>query len=725
MMEAVSWSALNATIRAGHTTLGTRPARAASIVAMRTLLLLALAVSAGASEVQLRISLPEGRGAFCRGEAIPVTLTFSGLTEKSHRLVTMPADRASHAAVYDKFSVSPEEGAEDPMARWGAPLLASSLTPAGQPSHAKPATVTVHLNEWFRFRAPGRYTVQLRSGRVIEHDGGEKFEPLFLDSNALEIEIVEPPEGWAQQTLASAVAALEAGAPMSHSLADNQHRLALRYLGTPEAARALARLSARAETGIEAALRMSPHPEAAIEEMERLIADPHTPVRASWLQTLIQLGVRAGLPPLDPHAERDPKYMSRYAAERARCTALMLDALPRKEGEARLVTTTALYHLGAPISVAMLRDLLLAAPPGAGIDPFNLLGSLWPVIASPDIGPFLDQILANSQGALRQLAYRRLFELDPAGARRRLIDELRTDPMALAPYSTLPLPDGELPELDARLTELLKSENPPWPLVTRFGTPVLLPDVLAAMDRVQAPCLSDPIFYLLRVAPDEGRRRFHARREHEAKCGSLPIPGDSPLLFNSALEDLFIADLAHADARRRTSAASTLFRRGTPRARQPLWQAMERWRASLGEQTTDLPQEVRNEEVHLAMAIQSARGWVAAAEDLDRLERLCATDHCRANVRSHRETLAKPVGMHHNPGSPLDEVHLGSHIVKVPEGVRERLLLYPPGRTFLIRLADRDSWAIQRFEERLRAVFDEAGRTLTIDDAQDSLRSFR
>ncbi|HRJ22047.1 MAG TPA: hypothetical protein PLF84_23590, partial [Bryobacteraceae bacterium] len=574
--------------------------------------------------------------------------------------------------------------------------------------------VRVFLNEWARFRSPGRYSVEAKTTRW-QRPGAER---TALQSNSIEIEVVEAPEGWAEATLARAVKTLEGAGWGPVSMEGREATRLLRYLGTPEATRALARMSTRvSDKSMALALWTTPHRALAIDEMERLLGDPAAAIHAPFLQTLLELAV-AGTPLANKVGVAPDASVMRGRMERmARYLEIVREALPRKRPEVRVATALTLEQLRAPIGVEALRETLVAAPPLGQQEQYGLLTQLWPVIASPDVGPLLEKLAAEGVGATRALAYRRLLEIDPEAGRRRILEELRGAGLGSSSVLFVSiLPDRELRELDEALIEKLRQPNPPWMVISRYGTRTLLPAVLAAMDRDPGGCHWEAIIYLLRVAPEEGRRRLEEDRRSKTWCGHFTVSSYSGAAMSEALEDVLIGELESGDAQRRIQAVQALSRFGTGRAEAPLWKAMERWRASMEAAPGAMTNEQQGEEMGLAMALSRGQGWLATAERLARVTGLCVSEQCRKTVESLRIQLGRPVRLGYMPGAMPEEWMLGTHQVRVPEGLRERLKMYGPEVEFMLHLPYRDSWLMRRMETQIREVFDEAGRKLTVAD---------
>jgi len=683
--------------------------------AMRALFILLIAVTGFAAEVELRISTGDGRNRYYIGEEIPIVLRFEGPAGQVLNVMPAQAERLPGAPGWDEFRVTPEEGVEDPVGALhaGARGVAGSFG-RSMGRNQGVVEVRVFLNEWARFRSPGRYSVEVKSLRWQKVEA----ERTALQSNAIEIEVVEAPEGWAEATLARAVKTLEGAGWGPVSMEGREATRLLRYLGTPEATRALARMSTRvSDMSVALALWTTPHRALAVEEMERLLGDPGAAIHPPFVQTLLELAV-AGTPLANRVGVAPDASVMRGRMERmARYLEIVRESLPRKRPEVRVATALTLERMRAPIEVEALRETLVSAPAMGQQDQYGLLTQLWPVIASPDVGPLLEKLAAKGVGATRALAYRRLLEIDSEAGRRRILEELRgAGPGSSSVLFVSILPDRELRELDEALIEKLRHPGPPWMVIARYGTRTLLPAVLAAMDRDPGGGHWEAIVYLLRVAPEEGRRRLEEGRRSKTWCGHFTVSSYSGAAMSEALEDVLIEELESGDVQRRIQAVQALSRFGTGRAEAPLWKAMERWRASMEAAPGAMTNEQQSEEMGLAMALSRGQGWLASAERLARLTGLCVSEQCRKTVESLRMQLGRPVRLGYMPGAMPEEWMLGTHQVRVPEGLRERLKMYGPEVEFIVQLPHRDSWLMRRMETQIREVFDEAGRKLTVGD---------
>lgn len=685
---------------------------------MRLLFALVLCALTCMAEVRVHLSTASGRSSFFMGEGIEVALRFEaeGLDGAGDlRVIDGSGDRAAADLGLDQFIVTPEEGAEDPLRDRYA--YEQSMGPCSRVHLALDQRVKVFLNEWVSFRRPGKYTVMVRSRRLVRLSQTEPEQPVWAASNVIEIEIQAPPPGWVAETLANARMKLAESMPLPGNSRWNDAVRTIRYLETPEAARVMVELSTTSDLpSMTRALWTNPHRNVVIEAMEKQLAEPETSVNIYWLETLARLSASREMP-YPPPRIGSREYGVVYSKYREQYNATALRALPRKQGWARVQTAMTLHRNRAPIPLETMRQILLSAPEGSHFDDHGLFADLWPVIASPEIGPFVERFSARADRTPAPM--QRLYEIDPEKARALIIEQIRTGGPSSLLRTHFILPDRELPELDEYFIEQLESGNPPWALIDRYATRQVRTAVLHALDSSSGGCVSRGILYLLRVNPEEGRRRLAAFREKRPdgiQC-SFSIPDPRRAFISEGLEDVLIADLAGSDAEARRSAVGVLGDAGAERAEPHLWRAMEKWRASLGEPPAALNSQQQGEEHSFQMALLSAWGWTVTPERLDRFVRLCVSDGCRTSVANRRKSLDQPVQLYFSDSGGRAEFSIGgSHTVTTREQLRERIRKYPPGTEFTVQLPYRGTWAMDRLERQLRESFDAEGRELQVKD---------
>jgi hypothetical protein len=197
-------------------------------------------LASAVKDVQVTITIPDGRTSFREGQIIPLAPSFTSTADKRYWADNRNYDRSGRLSV-EAYRVEPE--ARDPLAdyfRVGA-FMGGGLGNTQQVSE-KPFTATAELNEW-RQPAPGHYRLYVVSYRVWRPpDPGEatpydRVSPT-LRSNTIDFEIIEADANWRDKQLQDATAAYQNPAD------DEQQKAArkLRFLNTTPSVETLAKL---------------------------------------------------------------------------------------------------------------------------------------------------------------------------------------------------------------------------------------------------------------------------------------------------------------------------------------------------------------------------------------------------------------------------------------------------------------------------------------------------
>lgn len=284
------------------------------------------------SDLKLTIRTHGGRSVFQIGETIGLELLFSSTTPKKYLI-----DIASYPL--DRAAVAPLSGWDNPLGdfhRLCPAMTAVSVLGGTLPLSRKPMTLSLTLNDSVRFKDPGQYQITVESQRV----GIAKTKTLLtISSNRLPITITPAAEQWQEQTLTNAVRVLDLTASAADRTPDQytarwQATDILRYLGTPAAARELARqLKSEDPTfhhGFLSALMESPARDAVLQEMEGLLADRDFPVDDHFLcaMSFVALG-----PIRTAQTETDLKKLETRFRDELR------SAIPNKQGLALEVSS--------------------------------------------------------------------------------------------------------------------------------------------------------------------------------------------------------------------------------------------------------------------------------------------------------------------------------------------------------------------------------------------------
>jgi hypothetical protein len=275
--------------------------------------------------VFLTIRTADGRTRFGQNEIVRLDMAFSGRAAGLHALNLATYDRSGRLGI-DRVCIDPADGTVDPLGDYYASFgfVGGGLS-GGRNLAPDPFVLQLDVNEWHRFVRPGRYRMQVRSGRVGPPPfGGPTHEREAVTSNWLEVEIVPPGPPLTEAELAAASARV------------------LRFLDTREAAVEMARrlLYSQAEAhrvGAEAfecrfGLYASPHRSFILGKMEHMLANATATVNPGFVQTLATLSA------MIEHPARTGDFMARFRAMKdaeLRYGELAREAQRRAAGEKR------------------------------------------------------------------------------------------------------------------------------------------------------------------------------------------------------------------------------------------------------------------------------------------------------------------------------------------------------------------------------------------------------
>lgn len=725
------------------------------------------AMAANPPGVSLTLSLPPGRAQFRQGEVIPLTAVFASRLSKAYRLNAGPGLSGSGDRELpwnsDTFQVDNTIGAVDPLAAYYAHEFGVSYSGGGpqfQDLTAQPTSIPYTLNEWLRFDVPGHYRVYLTSGRVVDvgknRPGIFPFQGRPTTSNAVDLEILPHDPALDAQTLQQALPLFnEEGFHSSTQIARQAAVRAVRFLGTPEAVRAMvARYGYPTdyEQGNYFSYRQTrlglfgfPQPSVVIKEMDRQIADPDFPIFRVFLEDMAQTQFFAAFPqPLSPYPAADPVKIHPWYAARAHFSAVLAAlteqnrqslalAVDAKQGKAQAISLYALlradyahpetteYAGWARGLVPIFDDLTLEQQN-------NLLGDdLWCKINKPILLPLLRRLYArpsspdlepgtfegNERIEFYSLILRRLTELSPVEGRALLLAEIKS----LRPRVDLPtlcsLPDRTMPSLDdtlaAKMESCLKNRGSRWyepQLVRRYATQAVLPRIKSAYEKddINWGPDGDPnlLAYFLRTDRVYGVKQietalasrtgqFHYRYILSDVAALIPSPDPD-------VERLAIAHLHDPDPEVIVDAVKTLGTYGSSAAEAPLWARMREWhRQEVGkaEQDTSTSGEL---EYALLQALATAPGWLTNRAKLQTLQSLCITEGARANVASFLHGWTEPIRISFEEWRGMWSVAQYGDLPLLPV-LENKLVQFPRGTKFRL-----SSWTFSSPAQQTQAL---------------------
>jgi hypothetical protein len=613
------------------------------------------------TDLQVQFRSVTGSNRFRIGEVIPVEVLLSSPAPNRY-LEPCALFRESNfgfprCRFYSRwsFTITPETGWADYTKEFGGPGTQGGPTFAVPPHYltTQPVTSSYVLTNRFRFDKPGEYTIhfQLDVGADDEETKAQAHPPGTSVTREIVLEIVPADADWQKEIVRKGTEAWFGPSPRetnppSQSLLDyKQTKLALCTLGTPEAARVLAKGVLPSYREAENCLRRSPSLSAGIEEMRRLLVDPDIAVTPDFFSVLVRLNteefrrVGAFVPTQDiVNTERDVLFV----------------ALLRKRGDAQIASLA-----------TILRNPLRTELNGGG-DAFDLpfptqvidmaadnfdrlpqetrellLEDGWIRIRSPLMLPAVRRAAEAGDGP----ALLRWRELEPEAATEFIRKELLCPQPRFSSYY-LRLPEASLSAQENQIAanfvafatlnddhDLVHSAS----LLHRYATGAVLPAVLPFIDSklIEWPCsIQVPVLaFLLKVSPEQAAPRVERvlgipRTEvcTSRLLTTLGLLEPGPVLQRIALAQVEAGTLDADDG------ALYLRRHAPPELKATIWHVLEQWQGRFvssgaekrwhnGSATSD-DRAKHDLAMELTTAFESAQGWVLTPEDEKQLETL-------------------------------------------------------------------------------------------------------
>jgi hypothetical protein len=548
---------------------------------------------------------------FAMGEKIPLVLRFSSSVPDIYELDVGTWDNSGRLES-ELFHFDPSP-VIDPLAHYfDNGRTGGGLRPRPVVLGTPPTELTITLNEWARFVAPGTYRVFVESTRTQRST-----------SDILTLEIVDDPK-WAAAELTRAVSVLAAKETTQEGALEA--RRSLRFLSTRGAGKAMADdlcgADERNRFQTELGLFASPFRPEVLTLLEAGLEAPECAISSSYLSTLARLSERDG-----GRDEHERVFLANVEKKKGPALAVSLrtalQIVDRRE-----------QHDRKPDP---MRDELRARIAGVLTSlPEDALASLlereWSNVRSAAMAPMLLGLAKEARprgGRLRSisdLALERLVELDYESARAFILSELgRPDGVRVSfTGKTLGLlKDDELPGVDAALVGGLASERHDGAtlelrseVVARYGSKAIL-------DKVWSFYRASKYFRVSLLAYLWRHDRAGAEAEMREVDDTESLRRLSEHLWNPGLEARFIERLRAGFT---GTAVTVLAERGSAAAEAAI---VARWRElhASGTDKNDDAQTLRN---HLVRA----RGWMITPSRARELAELCDTSMCRSDLAS-------------------------------------------------------------------------------------------
>jgi len=580
------------------------------------------------------------------------------------------------------------------------------------------------LNEWVALDRPGHYFLYVTSGRVSRRDA-TKSEPVEMRSNSLEFDVVDADPAWQQQTLGSATATLN----MESSTAEEKNAAlrTLRFLDTPASVQELVQLLGTHSDGSYwnevAGLAGSRYQSLVVRELEQRMNAPEIALTANYLYILAKLGFQLNHEPLPPYPEKDAqeqKIWQERSQARDKELAKLQDTLyekaaslvSNKVGTARAETVQTLLARPSrdPSDVKPVTGPLPDEMPSAFLNlsqdqQWNLLSAFWDRLRVPAMAAPLKKVVEQpdmKHQMLRDVALRRLYDLDPSEATPIFLQEIRhphlDDGMFTVKGETLGLlPDETLPQFDQMLSDRLEQKESRTTsldaqLVGRYSTKAILTKVKRTYEASagQWDCVTEDgfVFYFLRVDPDYGVKRLALAPSF---CMSKSLPAVVKMQRWSEVEPGIVARLNGLDLNRARQAAEALAKYGSLQAENALWDRLRRFHAQWADRGNELAprpgspsdaNEAMGFQFGLVEAIGRAQAWLLTNEQITDLENLTLGQE-RDNVKRWR--WSSPVDLNISFFGEQVQATINSQYTAVDlTSLRGKLAQYPSGTKFMV-----------------------------------------
>jgi hypothetical protein len=632
--------------------------------------------SANPDDLKFELRLAGEVHAFHTGESIPLEMAFSSESDKKY---------------YGSFSnPTPEMGGQEPEVTPSEGLVhvkdlregfgGSFLSSDGYLTRT-PQTLHLDLSDWFRFTKSGHYSVRMKAQniwRITSKEEGGGREPITLESNAIEFDILAEDPAWVSTELAKIEEELS-----THAMETPQSTAALTRLSqldTPASVRRLAQMYLSASDGsngwpVDNGLRYSTQLDVVIPLLLAALTDPssHVPNGIADLLASLETRKEVGVLPQyggDPAQEKE--FRSRLD-ERRRirdrylqgANELLLASLEKRTGPQRAEAifeawsnAEGLNNSGdvSPETLASLRSSVLALQNDLPPDmQYGLAWSGWRTLPHAQLLPLVRKLARESlKGTqVRYDTLQQWCEAAPDECSAAIVGFYRE--ASPKPYNAiiLLLPVSEHAELDdvlarqlhdlAAHTGTLESKSAAA-MILRAGSRKLIPEVNEVLGLApvgeQNSCeeRADLLGYLFRFTPKQAAKRLNSELQSAKNgCGAELLRALHNHRYSddelpAALAALNAPSLATAEY-----AALFLQEHGPSSVGEELWHRLELLRSAWQGRSAEIkdafgptPQaEAARFEQALASALTHAKNWKLSPGEVDRLRQGCLTDQCR------------------------------------------------------------------------------------------------
>ncbi|HKW98394.1 MAG TPA: hypothetical protein VJN43_11730 [Bryobacteraceae bacterium] len=625
--------------------------------------------AANPDDVSFVLRLTKSTPVYHTGEVIEFEISYSSTTEKKyHGTFTTPDPDVAVVTLH----LSPMGDAFDRRRLHESDFAGSILSGNGDLG-SQPMTTSGDLAKWYRFDKPGHYTLMVTSpeiSRVKSFEEGGGVEPLTLESNPVDFDILPRDAAWESQELWSIENILE-NKPDSTQLQNAYHRLAM--LDTPGAARKLVQLYLASADGsadshiFHRALRESSNAGVIVPLLDAALSDPMVSPPANSAQLLADLQVirQLGPPPEQPPDAASLEAWQKKLQERqelrerylARANDLVLASIRRRSGPQRAAAIYDAWYNeeqlnkkpDPPARLAQLRfEMVGLAKDLPRSQQSQFVALAWPHLDHELLRPVVRDLALKHEDIG---AFQFWCESWPDDCATGIVGTAMKADSRLPPFIVLLLPEAEHPELDTALMQRLKPPafNREYMTAARISALVLRAGSRNLLSAVTALFSTDPakppnceaqgylIGYLSRTRPEDAAKLLGSKLwDKNDNCAGQLFYTLKALPHTDDLVPIAVKALNSPVRGVAGSAALFLGEHGPISVQDALWQRLNLlWKlwhdrkaelrsAAPGDQ--DVPALL---EQQLASALAHAANWKLTSEQQDQLHESCLTDQCR------------------------------------------------------------------------------------------------
>ena len=658
-------------------------------------------------------------GPFHEGELLPVEVEFHGPPQSRYTFAGVLIDGAAGCGDLARPCQTLDMHTFSKM----DPILSFGYTQR---------TVNMELNGYVPRLKAGHYQAALLA-RLLVRKGTDPItspwvfaEPArYVVSERIHFEVIPATELWIRSTVSESAVVLEETAVNGPQGYERRVRAArrLRYLQHP-----LAWEASLAHYGQEPGsndlmfgLSETTQPAEVCALMRSRVGDRAQFVSFHYLNNLADICMRAR-PDFDP-SRWDAQVRSARAAILGEAAGNLAASLRPREGVGKGAAILCLLEYVQSLQnnsearaalPAWMPELRKVAADSYFQVPFYMRGSMigggyWHLLRGPEMMPVIRAILEarvvdyNDQQNWNQ-ALRRLYEVDPAEGRNRLLAELRNPETRIDEGTLALLPPDSVSGMDNELIDTLaEAQRRPagnarmaMLMIARYASPRALPRLRAIYESQQNPCQPELMAYFLRTDPGYADAVFHRHpwdMQAAAPCAWEYFSFTPKLRMHAVLEKYLTAYLMHGDVRLKMAAAESLGKYGSPTAQGALWEAFRYFHNFWKDRRGEVGETPANEMLESALrtAIARGRNWIVGEADLRMMESLCITQRCTWETREDLQASKPPLRV--NLWGDAEDVHasVAQYSGLTLEELKRKLAQFPKGTPFELDYRGRHS----------------------------------